>query len=128
MTITAYEWGSTTTDGVWLDDLAKTDIWALKNIEVNLRSHDKTITAMNNIGVIITDIDFRLEDRVKELEFQVHNISNEVFSISERVRDLEKLPTKPEEDVDTQTGEEFYLLYGMLPEDFKKKLKIYIKK
>jgi len=139
MTVKYYQWGQTTPEGIYINEIVYTDIFQLKFLIETLKMHNLTFLGMNKQGIIINDELYEIGNKIEnnlinlsELTTKVTNIEDIIQEHELRIKNLyEKspLPVDPVEDVKKYknvTGE-FYLLYGSLPEEFKKKLKIYIK-
>ena len=124
-------WGDVTYDGTLVQAEIITNTAMLSNLINRLDDNGMELLGFNEAGIIIDYKDDRMSDRLYEVERKIDENQANIINHQTRITDLESnyLPVDPVRDAEKHkdvTGE-FYLLYGCLPEEFKKKLKIYIK-
>jgi len=136
-----YLWNQVTSEGVFLDEQAKSTNVALLTLINNLRSNYMEITAMSQEGVVIDHIDDRVRDRIDEINRQLDIMREQISHLdvgwvnhdtkiavlesynSTKINPITEIP--PEKD---ETGEVLYIMWDLIPDELKKKLTIYIKK
>ena len=136
-----YLWNQVTSEGVFIDEQAKSTNVALLTLINNLRSHYMEITAMSQEGIVIDHIDDRIRDRVDEINRQLDTMRDQISHLDvclmnqdTRVEVLEgkyRISTDPVTEIPPEkddSGEALYIMWDLLPEELKKKLTIYIKK
>lgn len=132
-----YRFNETTLEGVFIHPEIKTNILALENLINDLDSNDLVFVAMNDDGVILQFKDVTgdpvLETRVKTNEETLISFNSNILDLKYRIEDVYRefnstMRDTPSNKEEPETGEYLYLLWEFLPDEIKKKLKIYIKK
>jgi hypothetical protein len=107
-----------------------TSLTALQHFIERLNTDNMYLVAMNEEGIIIDYKDDRAADRFMVLQDNISELNDEVSRHETRIIMLESNfgQTKLNFEEDEEVGTSFYLLYDLLPEELRNKLKIYIKK
>lgn len=125
-----YTYGQTTYEGILVYAEMLTNLTALQHFVERLDAHNMYLVAMNEEGIIIDQKDDRIADRIMNLKDDVDILDTTVLKHDTRLITLESNfgQTTLNFEEDEEVGTSFYLLYDLLPEELRNKLKIYIKK
>lgn len=134
---TLYNWGDTTREGVWLDDVARTDMYMLRDTIERLRSVNTYLIVYDSNQLIIADLDYMDADRYRA---RIQKNETEIYDLKKRITiteiDIMRLFDEQEDfkikfpengNNNEEVTEDFFIMIDMLPEHIRKELKIYIK-